>query len=388
MSVPTTADVDRIVALPDSIVRNLQITQCYHELTKALAARLPGDANWCTFATWASKQAGQSIRGQDLSRTLERRLEQSPKLHACAQVVAAQLKILGVRLDVSEVRQVVEDAFDLPEILARSSVAVARGNLKVFEEIGRAFAGFLDECVGDLRFDARHIDTFCERLRAGDPPDGQRYLRQSFNRYYQALFERDANRRAEMLLLANLEVAFHEQTRLQPQILEALNAGIPDSEQITGRVVARLFPRRAASILSARGVLRRVFGPTPLSEAVRSMVEQVRREVRLVLTEYLMSLTLPHGVVLNLGDDLRARFPDALVRIDSGDLQALLVRIDPTPDDVRRSGASDWADLSERLHFVADLFRCYHASRDLFDPPFTSEQVAALKAGRLPAGRL
>src|SRR5688572_8279700 len=129
MNVPTTADVDRIVALQDSIVRNLQITQCYHELTKALSARLPDDANWCTFATWASKQAGQSIRGQDLSHTLERRLEQSPALHACAQVVAAQLKILGVRLDVSEVRQVVEDAFDLPEILARSSAAVARGNL-------------------------------------------------------------------------------------------------------------------------------------------------------------------------------------------------------------------------------------------------------------------
>lgn len=30
--VPTVADVDRVAALPDAVIRNLQITQCYHEL--------------------------------------------------------------------------------------------------------------------------------------------------------------------------------------------------------------------------------------------------------------------------------------------------------------------------------------------------------------------
>lgn len=60
---PTLADVERIVALADPAVRNLQITQCYCELSRALAARTGGGpANWCRVATWASKQAGQTIR--------------------------------------------------------------------------------------------------------------------------------------------------------------------------------------------------------------------------------------------------------------------------------------------------------------------------------------
>jgi len=43
------------------MVRNLRITQCY--------SALAGAANWCSFATWVSKQAGQTIRGEDLLET-------------------------------------------------------------------------------------------------------------------------------------------------------------------------------------------------------------------------------------------------------------------------------------------------------------------------------
>ena len=74
---PTVADVDRIAALVDPVVRNLQITQCYHELSTAVAALTGPLANWCTFATWASKQAGQSIRKEDLARTFEALLVRS-----------------------------------------------------------------------------------------------------------------------------------------------------------------------------------------------------------------------------------------------------------------------------------------------------------------------
>ena len=52
------------------------------------------------------------------------------------------------------------------------------------------------------------------------------------------------------------------------------------------------------------------------------------------------------------------------------------------------TGAVDWADLPERLHFIVDMFRCYQEWPDLFVAPFTPEQVVALKAGHLPPGRL
>jgi hypothetical protein len=48
---PVTADVERIAALTDRVLRNLQITQCYHELALVLMERTGWSANWCTFAT-------------------------------------------------------------------------------------------------------------------------------------------------------------------------------------------------------------------------------------------------------------------------------------------------------------------------------------------------
>jgi hypothetical protein len=90
LAVPTIDDVERIRGIQDPVVRNLQITQCYHELSAGLANRLGMQANWCTFATWASKQAGQTIRKQDLERLLERLLTQSrATLQASEEVAAA-----------------------------------------------------------------------------------------------------------------------------------------------------------------------------------------------------------------------------------------------------------------------------------------------------------
>ncbi|MBZ0303468.1 MAG: hypothetical protein K8J31_27255, partial [Anaerolineae bacterium] len=65
-----------------------------------------------------------------------------------------------------------------------------------------------------------------------------------------------------------------------------------------------------------------------------------------------------------------------------------LEKFDPTPDSTRDTGTIDWSNLPDRLHFILDLFRCYHEASNLFEPPFTTEQVTTLKAGRLPDGRL
>ena len=53
--------------MAEPVVRNLRITQCYHALSAAVAERISPGANWCTFATWASRQAGQTIRGEDFA---------------------------------------------------------------------------------------------------------------------------------------------------------------------------------------------------------------------------------------------------------------------------------------------------------------------------------
>lgn len=65
----------------------------------------------------------------------------------------------------------------------RASEAVARGNKKVFEEIGYEFARIYQTCLEDKAPVPENIARFCQELRPGDPPDGQGYLRQAFGHY-------------------------------------------------------------------------------------------------------------------------------------------------------------------------------------------------------------
>ena len=379
ISYPSLVEVERIGALADPVVRNLQITQAYHELSAALALRTGSHANWCTFATWASKQAGQTIRKEDLKRALQDALEASPESReAAARLVprrpGAELALWQALTPVA--------AFE------RASEAVARGNKKVFDEIGYEFSRFISTCAADLAYDPDNIAHFCDGLHPGDPPDGQRYLRQAFTRYYEAFFEDEAKQRCELILLANLEIGFHEQTRLQPEIAASLEAAFIEPEPLARRALARLLPSFGWT-QAAFFALRRILGRPSLSElAMQTLVAVVRRETRRVITDTLMSIGLPGGARLRLGDDLPSSFPSLLQQIAYPDLLQLLVQIDLTPDSLNGSGAADWASLPDRLNFIADLFRCYQESALLFGPPFTSQQVAELKDGHRPWGEL
>lgn len=381
---PTVPEVEQIAALTDPVIRNLQITQCYHELALAMTARAGINANWCTFATWASKQAGQTIRKEDLARILENMLEASSP----AQDVVDSAQALGSQHTEAEIQETVADVLNPLAAFNRASEAVGRGNKKVYEEIGREFARFYAVCLNDPVFDADNIARFCQGLRPGEPPDGQQYLRQAFTRYYQALFESDSKTRAELMLLANIEIGFHEQTRLQPEIAAAMNAAFVDYSHFRLRLIKALFPYRGWLARLRLFLLKLFDRPRPLDAAINTLLAEARRRAHLLITEYVMTIGFPGGVRLRLGDDVPGEFPNSLKQITLSDLRALLDRIDPNPDSPRDSGAVDWARLPDRLHFIADLFRCYHESSDLFEPPFTPQQIADLKAGHLPKGRL
>jgi hypothetical protein len=393
LPIPTLEEIERISALSDPVIRNLQITQCYHELSAVMASRTGPSPNWCTFATWASKQAGVSIRKEDLLRALESLFIQSASLEA-DQDLALAAQELGAQAEPLEIRLTVWELIHPAEALERASQAVGRGNRKVFAEIGREFARFFAACLSDPAPDPARLEAFCSELRPGDPPDGQGYLRQAFTRYYRSFFEPDAKKRAELLFHANLEIGLHEQTRLQPEIKEAMEAGLPRPGVITLRLILptpglrTIFPKFGLPALG-RWLFQRLRGRrTRLESAVEALVQAARQQVRLTLTEHLMAITLPPDVSLRLGTDLGLPFPAALQALSDQELSALLERIDPTPDSPVQSGALDWADLPERMHLICDLFRCYGDSPDLFMSPYNQEQVAALKSGRLPGGRL
>ena len=71
-------DVERIAGLDDDpVLRNLLITQCYHDLSQKLTVLFGREnANWCNFATWASKTAGRFIRKEQVPERFRATLEQ------------------------------------------------------------------------------------------------------------------------------------------------------------------------------------------------------------------------------------------------------------------------------------------------------------------------
>ncbi len=374
------ADVERITALSDPIVRNLQITQCYYELSLALAARTGSHANWCTFAVWASKQVGQTIRKEDLTRMLE-------QLWVTVSDVPAHpvsaTPSFGTPLEgLANHRRRIREAVLATSSFERASQATARGNRRVFQEIAWEFARFLATVAEDTAFDTDRIAGFCAALRPGDPPDGQRYLVQAFTSYYRAMFEHDPKVRAELLLLGNVAVGLHEQTRLQPEITDALNAPVTDPRELRRRLLEILLPDLGWRLASRIGL------HDPVEVALSRLVEQARLLGRVAVTEHITTFGLPGGAHLRLGRDLRAEFPAALAHLVDTELLALLEQVDPTPDSLRDTAVADWSVLPDRMHFIADMFRCFQQQQDLLSPPFSPPQVAALKQGRRPEGRL
>src|SRR6476661_2678517 len=382
-SVPTVGDVDTIGAIGDPVIRNLRITQCYHELARAVAERVAPGANWCTFATWASRQAGQTIRGEDFARAAEDILGS----HEVAQVITDIVRLSSRTADArtrDTVLEAVHHAVDPEAALRRAADAVAVGNRKVFVEIGREFARWRGAAAAAGAPDGAGTAAFADGLRAGEPPDGQRLLREAFAAYGNACRAPNDMERAALMLLGNLLVGFHEQTRLQPEIQAALDAAI-DPDAVRAAVFPLVMP---GAWLRLRARIARLIGrPMPADVAVDALVAAIRRRLRVVITDLLMTLRLP-GVVLHLGRDVSGEFPPELRTIDYSPLRTLLASIDPTPNATVGSGAEDWANLRQRMRYIADLFRCWHARPELFTAPFTAVQVAAMREGRRPDGSL
>ena len=219
--------------------------------------------------------------------------------------------------------------------------------------------------------------SFYEGLRPGDPPDGQDYLRQAFTSYASAFGESDPKARAELMLLANLAIGWHEQTRLQPEIAEALSAPFDEPIKLRRKLLRRLLRPHFGLALRLLGELvpgRRTRVKTVLDELDRH-AKQVAHEA---VTELLMTLSLP-GETLSLGSDVPGTFPPELKTIDNADLRALLARIDRTPDTTRGSGARSWSSLTDRINYIADLFRVHQNDPKLFGDPFTAQELRRLQ---------
>jgi hypothetical protein len=155
-----------------------------------------------------------------------------------------------------------------------------------------------------------------------------------------------------------LQIGLHEQTRLQPQILAAMNSAVRGLETGLGvRIRDAVFQR------------------------------QLTKLSRRVITRALMVLTLP-GAALSLAQNITRPFPADLGAIDNADLRAIVGTYGALPPLADTCGATDWTVLHQRMRYISHLFRAYHEDTTLATVPFTAAQIASFERGVIPSGAL
>ena len=133
------------------------------------------------------------------------------------------------------------------------------------------------------------------------------------------------------MLLANLEIGLHEQTRLQPEIREAMDAAYTTKEDLGRRLCPNARPRvrRAAATVAA-----------PAQRALDALAREL-------ITRSLMVLSVP-GRILALGAALDDPYPESLRELTNAELAALVARFEAQPPGPRtgRSSSSGCATSS------------------------------------------
>ncbi|WP_416970256.1 hypothetical protein [Streptomyces sp. 4F14] len=334
-------EIEDIPAIEDPILRNLRITQAYHDLAIAMTEILGREnVSWCAFGTWASRTAGLSIRG-----------ESAP---AIIKTVIAFSQRVPPRF-----RRFRGDAFT--EAVQQVSRNVAWGNLLVFQDLGPLFARLIND-VGQATTDCdQAVERCIASLKTGPVEQGgQDLLIAAVRNYGKAMIAHSADERAEHVLLANLYIGLHEQIRLQEPITQALTW--PTDAQLPLR--------------------------KQLQRSWETMVTQQLMDVMLPASDFTITRRL---ISQRLGADIGkvsnyTQFPKVLTRLENIELKALLYDIDRTPNTLLGSAANNWALLGDRMNFVADFFRAWQQEERLFQAPFTAEQTALIRMGKFPDG--
>ena len=365
-------DLARIAALDDPVLRNLLITQRYHDLAQELGRVLGFEnANWSNFATFASKTAGQSIRKEMIPPELTAFLRDEARLEAKIDhfydALGSFTRYFLPRLT----------PFDLARaIIAEVSCEIAEGNLRVYAELAPLFAKFVDAFADPNHRTDERVHDFVEKLAPGPASaGGQADLKAAFTAYVQASRMNDGPDKAQLVLYGNVLIGLHEQTRLQPNIAGGIDAPFCDE------VYQNFFSQSPALV---RGVFRWLS-----KTAVNLFAREFRDDWQRIMTRFMMKLSAPNGDQISLGRDLPpGQFVPELAHLTLQELIKLLSTYDPDLTTTKGSAAVDWVKLPDRMRFIGELFRVEQQDPDWFKQPFKDAQRQAIESGVVPPGPL
>ena len=166
-------------------------------------------------------------------------------------------------------------------------------------------------------------------------------------------------------------IGLHEQTRLQPEIGEALDAPYVTAEEL-GRMLCG--DSRPAAARGPSGVL---------AAARPGLVAELSREI---ITHSLMVLSLP-GRILALGTHLPDAYPEALPCSSTRSSSCSCASTSPSAPAPTTAAPTDWSALEQRMHYISHLFRAFHADADLAVAAVHRRAGPAVPRGRRPRRR-
>ena len=327
--VPSVDEVRRIVAIANPVIRNLEITHCYSRLAAEFTTRIGDGANWCTYATWASRQAGRTIRGEDLLDHLGSRLAKRRWLLHPIATLWRRLLRRGLFQPETRIGRLTAELHTPFDAFERASAAVARGNLKVFEEIGLEFARYLNECLPDTPVDApRSAGSSTACVPAIHPRGSVTYGRRSCTT--SACGSSASQRRAPSSPCSRTSRSASTSRRACSR--RSARRSMPPTQR------RRIWAACARGAVPVDGAL--VAGrPGPAAAAIgvvaagfQRTVEQIAREA---IIDSFMVLTLPERV-LALGSHLDDAYPEVLDEPADAELIELLARFEPVRSCARR----------------------------------------------------
>lgn len=387
------------------VVRNLLITQSYHDLSSALSSYLVGfNCTWPTFGCWASKAAGAVIRGDELALQLTRSMNESKEIEKHLRRLPVHLKIAGSNpgnlSHTNSVQHLLQE--ELRRLAAEAGDFIAQGNKIVYEEMGTAFVRLLDllskmdpnpddldELLalytdGTVEADLVEFDRDSGTV-TNSPQGGQGVLKEMLRQYYHAAQATDPTVRAERSLLANAWGSLHEQTRLQNFITGSLDRPFDD---FFADVLQKL--KQELSSIGSIGRAVEWLGRPLLWWWSHRLEKLIRKLWEDIATATLVTLHLPDGTVLWLGADVPPlsdghRYPAVLEHLQLSELIELYDRFNALGD---HSAAHDWVSLKERMKYVLTYFRSRQLEPTLFGQPFTDQQRTQILKGQVPPGPL
>jgi hypothetical protein len=379
MGLPT--DIATISNLNEPVLRNLLITQRYSDLSRALANAIGGpDVNWATFATWASKTAGVSVRNEEVPPFVTDLVGEAEDevMHPFGKMETLIDKIVPTTgFHASFLLGPVK------ETIGRVSTSISAGNLKVFAELAPIFVKFVEAMDSKTLAGAERAAAFVEGLDPNPTASGgQGMLRLAFANYFAAAAEADPIEKARLMLLGNCQIGLHEQTRLQPEIEKAMDAPIDE--------ILHEHVKTSLNTGAGKGVLDRLVDA--IERPFEELVDVVKDLWERIATRYMMTLALPGGATLPLGRNIpkdaaaQSFLPQPLQNITAPDeLVKLLKQFDRARGATDVGSASvDWRVLPDRMNFIVNLFRSRQQNADLLGAPFSAEQTALIEKGQVP----